>query len=218
VSVLLYAITDRCHVSGLGMADEWLRSIPGAGLAAIVSDDPSSSVQPTHERMWKYEEIVEALMDRCTILPARFGTWLEDDAAVRALLHQRRDEFVRGLARVRGTVEMGVSAHWIEGRDGPADGDGESGTAYMLGRLATLRSARAIAGQLEPLLELSRTGTISMLPRAGVALTGAYLVARSRAAAFADECDRLGHELRGARLACTGPWPPYSFARGDGAE
>jgi hypothetical protein len=158
-------------------------------------------------------------MDRCTILPARFGTVVTDDRAVQELLHQRRDEFLRALERVRGTVEMGVSARWhvpvaVRGEDGP----GDAGTAYMLGRLETLRAARAIADRLGPLLDCARTGRISILPRPGVPLRGAYLVARDEVPAFADACERLDRELPAATLECTGPWPPYSFARGSETE
>lgn len=217
MSVLLYAITEQGDLRGLEAGDASLRAIPWAGLAAIVSD-VTASEGSAHERMWEYEEIVEGLMDRCTILPARFGTTLEDDRAVRDLLHERRHEFVRGLARVRGSVEMGVTAHWTEDLSAPVAAGGDSGKAYMLGRLATLRSAGAIADQLEPLQELSRTRRISIVPRPGVAVSGAYLVARTQARAFADACDRLDRELPATTLACTGPWPPYSFARSGDAE
>jgi hypothetical protein len=218
MSVVLYAISDRCDPSAVAVSDASLRAVPSAGLAAIVSDTADASMRPTHESLWAFEETVEALMERSTILPARFGTTLSDDRAVRALLDERRDEFARGLARVRGTVEMGVSAHWSEDRGDPSSATGDPGRAYMLGRLATLRSARAIADHLSPLLELSSTGRISVLPRPGIAVSGAYLVAREDVGAFADQCDRLDGELPAATLTCSGPWPPYSFVRSADAE
>ncbi len=204
MTVLLYAITDRDHVSD-GVRGGPLSLVRGAGLAAVVSH------RPAPEEMWDYEQVVESLMDDGAILPARFGTVLEHEDAVRGFLTERRDELARGLERVRGAVEMGVRAQWLD------DVGGESGTAYMLGRLALLRSARGIAELLAPLRSMARTSKVAVMPRRGVAVLAAYLVDRSSADEFARRCDHLRDELQHAELVCTGPWPPYSFAR-EGAD
>jgi hypothetical protein len=208
MTLLLYAVTDRRRVSGHGVGGAPLSLVRGAGLAAVVSE--SQAPEANEERIWEYERVVESLMESGTVLPVRFGTVLEHDEAVRGFLTQQRDELDRGLGRVQGTVEMGVRVEW----DGGAGDDApESGTAYMLGRLAVLRSARAIADRLAPLRSLARLARIAVMPRRDVAVLGAYLVERRSADAFAERCEHLRHELAPAELACTGPWPPYSFAR-----
>ena len=208
MTLLLYAVTDRRRVSGHGVGGAPLSLVRGARLAAVVSE--SQAPEANEERIWEYERVVESLMESGTVLPVRFGTVLEHDEAVRGFLTQQRDELDRGLGRVQGTVEMGVRVEWDGGAGDVAP---ESGTAYMLGRLAVLRSARAIADRLAPLRSLARLARIAVMPRRDVAVLGAYLVERRSADAFAERCEHLRHELAPAELACTGPWPPYSFAR-----
>lgn len=217
MTLLLYAITDRERVSGEGLGGTPLSLVRGDGLAAVVSSHPTPLPDVTEERIWEYERVVESLMDSGTILPVRFGTTVEHEDEVGAVLEQNREEFSRGLRRVRGTVEMGVRVEWRAGVDAPLENPGESGTAYMLARLSLLRSARGIAELLAPLLSLARVGKVSVMPRRGVAVLAAYLLDRGRADQFARRCERLREQLEQAELACTGPWPPYSFAR-DGAD
>jgi Gas vesicle synthesis protein GvpL/GvpF len=212
VTLLLYAVTDRLRVSGNGVGAAPLSLVRGSGLAAVVSASHAPAPEPSEQRIWEYEEVVESLMDSGTILPARFGTVLEHEDAVRRFLAQQRDELNRGLERVRGAVEMGVRVQWADGLDASGYVTGESGTAYMLGRLALVRSARGIAERLGPLLSLSRLARVAVLPRRGVAVLAAYLVERRSADDFAERCERLNDELALAALTCTGPWPPYSFA------
>jgi len=47
-----------------------------------------------------------------------------------------------------------------------------------------------------------------------MALRTAYLVDRELVDDFAETAERVGDELDGVTVACTGPWPPYSFAAG----
>ena len=207
MTLLLYAITDREHVTGDGLCGAPLVQVRGSGLGAVVSHQPA----PAPEQMWEYERVVESLMTSGAILPARFGTVLQHEDAVQGFLSERRDELARGLDRVRGAVEMGVRVQWVD------DAETESGTAYMLGRLALLRAAREIAQRLAPLRTVARLGKVAVMPRRGVAVLAAYLVEHHRVDEFADRCQRLTDELAPAELTCTGPWPPYSFS-GDGAD
>lgn len=209
MTLLLYAITDQQGVSGRGVAGAPLSLVRDTGLAAIVSE---SRAEATEEQVWEYARVVESLMDSATILPARFGTVLEHEEAVRRFLAHQHDQLDRGLKRVRGTVEMGVRVQWADSAGSPDGPTGESGTAYMLGRLALLRSARGIAERLAPLLSLARLARVAVMPRRNVAVLGAYLVESRRADDFAERCESLTDELAPAELACTGPWPPYSFA------
>lgn len=212
MTVLLYAVTDLDRVSGIGVGGTALKLVRGSGLAGVISSSrPELDLQDV---AWEYERVVELLMASGTVLPARFGTTLEHEDAVSRFLASRRSQLIRGLERVRGAVEMGVRVQWGE-RDEPAEDDDESGTAYMLGRLARLRTARGIADRLAPLQTVARLGRIALLPRRGVAVLGAYLVDHGRAEEFARWCDRLGDELSLAEFVCTGPWPPYSFATED---
>jgi hypothetical protein len=162
-------------------------------LAAVVADH--ATPEPTPDSLWRHEEIVESLMADGPVLPMRFGSTTDD---VEDLLDRRHDALIAGLERVRGAVELGVRVVGAVGESPPA-----SGTEYLRRRAAVVALRRRIH---EPLAALSRAAL--ELDRHGS--VGAYLVDESAVERFHATVDELEVAL-GVTLACTGPWPPYSF-------
>jgi hypothetical protein len=148
------------------------------------------------------------------VLPARFGTVLESDEDVAALLRRRREAFEAALVRVSGAVEVGVRAALADGSaDMPAP---DTGTGYLQALKQRAELARVIAeridGALRPLSRESRIGE-GWGPTG--TLASAHLVGREHVGDFRERAQRLARETDFAQLVCTGPWPPYSFV---GAE
>jgi hypothetical protein len=199
--VLLYAIAegDAEAVDGTGLDGYLLRGVEEAGLVAVVSDHRPRAATPTSV-LWEYEETVEALMRRLTVLPLRFGSVLVDDAAARVELRQRRAWLRQALNRARGAVELDLRASWEVGE--------AEGTI-----VCRRRRALSVAERLAPLRPLARASTQRVLPESSVPVRAAYLVARGRTHEFARAVQCLDRELADATLVCTGPWPPYNFAR-----
>lgn len=212
MSLLAYAFTesDADGIDGMGLNEQPLIAIEDDGVALVASRHAGPPV-PTAETLWRYEEIVERLMARQAILPARFGSVLEDEDEARSALRTRRDDLRRGLDRVRGAVELGIRATWSEA---PAPSAAHSGTEYMLGRLDVHRRAQRAADLVAPLGALARDSKVKVLPRQSVPLLAAYLVDRDRTEEFVARADELGADYDDGQLVCTGPWPPYSFAQG----
>jgi gas vesicle protein GvpL/GvpF len=207
VSLLLYAIADADPgaVDGSGIGDAPLSAVGTLGLVAVVGDQPVPAA--AEDTLWEYEHAIERLMSRHAVLPARFGSALRDRSAARTLLTRRRHQLLEALSLVNGAVELGVRVTWRAS----GDARGESGTAYMYGRLAQLHRAREIAGFLGPLADLARATVIRVVPRPGLAVLGAYLVERSLLDVFAERVEQLDKALSDVETACTGPWPAYSF-------
>ena len=235
--VYLYAVTD----AGLELTDEHgfdaapLRAVVAGRVQAIVCDIPERP-RTTEGALWEHEAVVEELMKAGAVLPVRFGSTLADDAQVEAMLHEREDELVAGLERVRGAVELGVRALWDSGQGSPSResategehdareaGDDVSpageGTAYLLGRLERRRRSQELAARVhEPLAALAREATHKVPPAPQVLLTGAYLVEEGSLDAFRDLAEELDRALDGVAVLATGPWPPYSFAPAETAR
>lgn len=114
--VYLYAITGESpsDLTGLGpgLQAQPVRAVASDGLTAIVSDHPDGEVPPSEADLWAHERVVEGLMTDYAVLPMRFGSLLDDDAAVRALLSARAAELRAGLRHVAGAIELGVRAAW----------------------------------------------------------------------------------------------------------
>ncbi len=216
MSLLLYAIADGKSERGdvLGLHGEPLSSIQGHGLAMIVGERDPGTATATERDLREYERVLERLMHRRTILPARFGTELAGAEAALRILDLRHEEFTRTLAHVRGAVELVISATWSGGELSPADT--RSGTAYMRARLELRRRAKGVEAHLTPLRELARNSAIRLLPRPEQPISGAYLLSRARVEQFAEEAGRLAASLDQVTLDCTGPWPPYSFVGSGG--
>src|SRR5579859_5047704 len=113
MSLLLYAIAaddfTAGEPAGQGVDGLPLRLVSEAGLTALVSDRPPE-LDASERRVLAYQATVQQLMGTAPILPARFATALESEAAVEQLLRDRCDELHDRLRSVRGAVELGLRA------------------------------------------------------------------------------------------------------------
>ena len=218
MSLLLYGVgeADAGVVVGTGLGDRPLRGIAAGPLMAIVTDHDDPAAIAAVEAVEDYERTVRSLMDSRAILPAPFGRVLTDDEAVRAMLRRRRRDLRSKLEGVRGAVEFGLHARWLDGSDAAPDPRSESDVAYLRDRLETRQSARRLASQLDPLTALARNIRRALRPQPDLPVLDAYLVDRGRVGEFVALVQELGGCLDDVELVCTGPCPPYSFAD-DGA-
>jgi hypothetical protein len=213
----LYAITDHPGPPLPDLAP--LKLVPIDGLAAVCT--PASEADVSPETLWRHEDVVEALMADRDLLPVRFGTRLEDEAAVARAVEDRHDELAAALDRVRGAVELSVRVAASGARPGGVAAAGGSGTApadagsgaeYLRVRAQAEARSESIAGALhEPLAALARA-SVEGRPRPPELFRAAYLVDRDAVAPFTAEVARLEKANPGMSILCTGPWPPYSFA------
>jgi hypothetical protein len=169
----------------------------------------------------EHDAVVRAVFRHEPVLPLRFGTVLDGEAAARRLLEAAYDQARDCLDEVAGHREWGVRVRYAE----PAtttrpDAAGLTGTQYLVRRrerLKALQRARAdVAGAAGRLGTALRGHAADCMERArphGVLVNTAYLVAKGREAAFHAEFEWFARELReaGATVETSGPWPPYSF-------
>jgi len=161
-----------------------LRVVPAGRVGVVVG--PAHEGEPDAEALWERESQLEDLMGERALLPIRYGTRVEDEAAAAEAVAPRAEELAAALDRVRGAVEVSVRAVAREGRDG------QDATAVHA-RLAAL--AREHARHEGPEL-----------------LRSAYLVDRAAVDVFVAAVRELQREHDDLSILCTGPWPPYSFA------
>ena len=212
MSLVAYAIADADPdaIEGVGFDEQPLAGIGHDGLVLVVSRQGSRRPEPTVQMLWRYEEIIEQLMSRHPILPARFGTVLADEDEARVALRDRYEELRHRLEMVRGAVELGIRGSWAHA---PARPPARSGTEYMLGQLDVRHRAQRFAELVDPLRPLARSSKVKVLPRPAVPLMAAYLVDRDRTEKFREVAAELDAGFEDGQLVCTGPWPPYSFAQ-----
>jgi hypothetical protein len=188
---------------------EPLHEVPAGDLAAICA--PAEEREVTPEALWNHEQVVEALMEDRDLLPVRFGTRLDDDAAAARSVAERHAELERALERVRGAVELSVRAVLAEPGEEAAP-ERDSGADYLRVKRRASAAHDAVAAAVHaPLAALARAHA-ERPPRPPEVLRAAYLVDRGAVGTFARHVARLDERHPELRLLCTGPWPPYSFA------
>src|SRR5215212_4177038 len=197
----LYALseppTTAPDVPGL---DDTKLDVERAGeIDAVVSVLDRTRVEPSEKAILDHARVVDRLAEsNDAVLPARFGRGFADAAALRAAVAERAADLERALDLVRGC-----------GAGTPAG----SGRDYMRARLGEQRRTQRLAGELhEPLAAIARTATKSVGTGSELVLSAAYLVPREAIDDFNAQVARLGGDHPDVTLACTGPWPPYSFA------
>ena len=202
-----------------GLGGATLRTLRGDGLAAVYSRHRSLRPRPSPELVLAHERVVEAIMVRGPVLPLRFGTQLEGEERLAAVLAERGDELLRALERVRGRVELGLRV--IPRPDSKPDIDtGErSGRAYLLARAAEHRRADEAARHLHPpLAELAAESLVREPPAPPAILVAAYLVDARLVDEFRARADELAARHEDLHVVVTGPWPPYNFATEEPSE
>jgi hypothetical protein len=205
-AVYLYAITDNRPPR----LPQKIDLVTVNGIVGVYGSKAEEELPATEANLWAHEAVVESLMDEGAVLPARFGTVLPSVDRLRDELMSRQEEFARALDLVRGRVELGVRAAWPQ--RAVVDMPAESGRGYLARKLEQQRAAAdATSSVHEPLALLAVESTFRVLQSPCLTLIGSYLVDRGDVERFREEAQRLARALAGVRLACTGPWPPYSF-------
>ena len=178
-----------------------------------------------------HDAVVAAVNRLVTAIPLRLATVYLDEARVRAMLDERRQDLRAALDLVRGRTEWGVKAYAdpeILARTTPVarPSSSRAGTAYLLRRkdeLSARDQAARIAEEhgerlhdaLASIAVAARRHHLQDPKLSGqpgwMVLNGAYLVDDARADEFAASVRRLRTDLPDVRLELTGPWSPYSF-------
>ena len=230
--------SDQAAVSVGGVEKAEVRTVEHAGLAALVSSLEADALAAARE-VRAHWRVLEEASKSATVLPVRFGTVLDGDAAVREqLLEPNAERLAQLLGELHGRVQLNVKGEYDEERllrevvgASPAiatlrdrvQSVSETAGYYdriRLGELVAAEIARhqeqdaALAlARLEP---LAVTASVEQPSSPNAAFGLAFLVDGGEVDAFSEAVGRLRQEL-GERVALryVGPLPPYSFAEAD---
>lgn len=221
----VYAIIDDGCIRDViprGHEGDALAALAADGLAAVVSEAASASIEASVAHVWHHEKVLSSLMERHAVLPMRFGmVCTADDLS--SLLSERCDALRAALQELRGKVEMAVRIHGPMAQTGNAQKPtadrptASSGKAYLMALAALQRrtSARNEPG-LRPIddakayLDQLCLDTVWHGAEApGEPLKASCLISHEEVEAFVGRLEKL--EQPNLRVSCTGPWAPYSF-------
>lgn len=225
---------ERDAVSVEGIEGSEVRTIQHGRLAALTSPVEGPSLVAARE-LRAHWRVLQEVAEHATVLPVRFGTVLESEAAVREQLLERNARrldlllkqiagciqlTVKGEYRepevieevVRSTPGLGALAERVRSRSAEAGYYdrirlGERIAAEMA-RMRDGDTARAM-DMLEPIA----VGARAEESGANSAFNLAFLVQRTRQDEFSGQVKALHDESRNRiDIRYLGPLPPYSFA------
>lgn len=213
----------RLHTPALGTpAADVLRV---RDLGAVVADARYAAEPLTAELVAAHRGVIEAVFAARAVLPAPPGTVFRSRAALVAWMELHAATLAEGLRYVEDRAEARVTAL--------------STAAVAAGVFGALRREAAALLVLRGPPAASHAGEFAAAepeaPDGTPAAAGAdapewadhtphgeshaaFLVDRGRWRAFRDAAAREAAARPGLRLACDGPWPPYSFVRLDFAS
>jgi hypothetical protein len=169
-----------------------------------------------------HHAVIARAARRRDVVPFRLLTLFRSQERAVEDVRRRRGPILRALARVAGRDEWVLRAIASAPKTAAPSGRAQSGTAYLLARAAASSrqvgpaAVRRAVGQMAADVArradaVARRRADSSLPH--VLYDATLLVARRRRAELQATVRRWSTRLAssGARLALTGPWPPYSF-------
>ncbi|WP_434300981.1 GvpL/GvpF family gas vesicle protein [Corallococcus exiguus] len=205
-----------------GLDEAPVRRVHEGGLTALVSEVAGPRVVPTRTYLLMHQRVTEAVVREHTLVPVAFGTVLPSEERVRELLRVARAPLSRALSELEGRVELGLKVYchgdaltrrlqetWPELARGPAELE-EDHEARLEAALhdCTRKDLDGLRAGLRPLAEATHEA-----PPLGerMMLNTAWLVDRTRVAAFEARVQSLVARLDAYTFRFTGPWPAYSF-------
>jgi hypothetical protein len=230
--------SDAARVPGGGVEGADVRTVEHAGLAALVSTLDGDALAAARE-VRAHWRVLEEASKSGPVLPVRFGTVMESDAAVRErLLEPGAEELLELLAALQGRLQLNVRAEYDEEqllrevvRSSPpiaALRDRVRALPENAGYYERIRMGELVAAEVarhrerDDALSLARLEKLAVASRieerssANSAFNLAFLVDGEAVDRFSEAVGRLRQEL-GERVSLryVGPLPPYSFVEGD---
>lgn len=218
-----------------GIAAAPLELIADGEVAALTSVAPDQYLDAGREELLAHSRVLEAALDKGTVLPMRFGVVLPDQETLRSnLLDAHRDELADQLAQMDGKVEMTLKGLYDEEAvlreivaEHPSiaqlraelEGKPEAATYYERIRLGERvaaafvgRQERDSAAAVEELRPHAVAVSVGEPLHERMAVNASFLVERAKLAEFDRALDALGRrEANLIRFRLTGPLPPHSF-------
>jgi hypothetical protein len=226
---------DRTAPAVKGIAGAPVELVDAGEVAALTSVAPGEYLEAGREDLLTHSRVLEATLERGTVLPMRFGVVVPDDETLRErLLDGHREELLAQLAEMDGKVEFALKGLYDEDAvlrqlvsqdreigylKNAIAGKSEAATYYERIRLGELIAAAFAARQeadAAAIVEELRPHAVAV--RVGepiherMAVNASFLVERSGQAKFDRAVDAIGaREADRIRFRVTGPLPPHSF-------
>ncbi len=198
---------------GTGLLEEELRVVSLGPIAAVVGEvDDTPSIAPASLRL--HDEVVRRIARSSdAILPFRFGATVTSEAELAEGLAPRVEALATTLHRTRGCDQMTLRLYAEGGAPPPTPQTAAGpGTRWLRQRSAEQASSVPELARVRAALALcTRAESVELHDSPPLRASIFHLVERARLTEYRSQVDALAAAIAPARVAPTGPWPPYAF-------
>jgi hypothetical protein len=170
-------------------------------VGAVVRPAAFERVELSDAEVDAYEEVVEAVFDRQTILPAPFGVVFRNTDHITRWLQMHYLTLTEAIHLVQGRCEVRVHLRLRDETKVVEEPDIASTQAAMEFYQSVSREADSSVMLRRPALQ--------------AVLSGAFLIDRSEWERFSATVAKEARKFDMLVVEQTGPWPPYDFVRMD---
>jgi hypothetical protein len=212
--VYALAVPPDGRIATRGIGGERLRAVTVGRVAAIVGE-LARTPAPTDAALRSYDRVLRRLSGQIpALLPARFGTCVQDQIELTFILQSRQETLRTTLNAVRGRVQMTVRVVDPTARVASAGAltkASSSGTAYLRGRAAAAERERQIPGFDVVREAVRRWVRDERVEKRGGVASVYHLVPKAQAQRYRTAVEHSAHDA-GLRVRVSGPFPPYAFS------
>ncbi len=233
MKLYIYAIIDSnggVEEPLIGLDGVSVYTIPYRGIGIVVSDLEAGFEIKTKESVLKHEEVVEALMDKFTVLPMRLYTVFSGKEELLLKVKDHYGDFIENLDRIRNKCEFGVKVIWPgnvikeriirahKNEGAPAEA-GQSGTKFMKEKFEKYKLDKEFEEEADRCIDivggflnrLTSEKKLEKLKTENLLLSAAYLVDKEKGGDFKKAFEELRSSGGDLKFMLSGPWPAYNF-------
>jgi hypothetical protein len=227
---------DKHLVDIKGIANVALTAVYLNGIAAVVGENTKSELISDKANAIEFAGVIEKLSQRFTLLPMRYGSFMESTAAISLMLERNYQEIVQNLHKVEGKYEFGLKVFCdseklkarilLETQAGTESLPNTSTEVknsvfrdYVNAKLKVHRREElmisyvdsVIAGINTQLTLLQSEHKFKKMASASILIDSIFLLDKGKKGELIDAIKILQSQYIGLDFVLTGPWPPYSF-------
>jgi hypothetical protein len=197
---MLYGVVPVSAGDGYALAPNTDLVITG-DVGAVVRPAAFESVEVCDEQIDAFEEVVEAVFERQTILPAPFGVVFRNTDHVTRWLQMHYLTLTEAIHLVEGRCEVRVHMRLRNAEQIVEEPD-------TVATQAAMELYHTVSREADASVMLRR-------PALNAVLSGAFLIDRSEWETFSAIVAAQARQYDSLLVEQTGPWPPYDFVRMD---
>ena len=194
---------------------------PASDLAIVVSEhNPAESF--SQRSGIDHARVIADCFQHSTVLPFRFGTVFDSDAALRKSIRSNQRQFLTNIEKVRGKTEMHIRILVDDCCAGafaqhlPAEGVGREYLSSLRETATRQRErstrARVVSFQMRRLFNpLDEEVSCRMTENGKMLLDISHLIDRKYVERYQNKFATTAATMRECTMQISGPWPPYHF-------